>query len=98
MRLLCLWDSPGENTGDGCLSLFQGIFPVQGLNPGLGHCKLIPYHLSHRGSQASEGHSQGHAHPQISQGVKPRAGHEAVLRVFVETGQFVLKHGDASLY
>ena len=98
MRLLCLWDSPSKNTGDGCLSLFQGIFPIQGLNPGLGHCKLIPYHLSHQGSQASEGHSQCHAYPQISQGVKPSAGHVAVLRVFVETGQFVLKHGDASFY
>ena len=28
-------DSPGKNTGVGCHSLFQGIFPTQGLNPHL---------------------------------------------------------------
>ena len=36
-RLLCLWDSPGKNTGVGSHSLLQGIFPIQGLNPGLLH-------------------------------------------------------------
>ena len=34
-RLLCPWNSPGKNTGVGCHSLLQGIFPSQGLNPGL---------------------------------------------------------------
>ena len=29
-RLLCLWDSPGKNTGVGCHFLLQGIFPTQG--------------------------------------------------------------------
>ena len=38
-RLLCLWDSPGKNAGVGCLSLLQGIFPTQGSNPGLLHCR-----------------------------------------------------------
>ena len=28
----CLWDSPGKNTGVGCLFLLQGIFPTQGSN------------------------------------------------------------------
>ena len=28
----------------------KGIFPTQGLNPGLLHCRWIPYHLSHEGS------------------------------------------------
>ena len=32
-RLLCSWDSPGKNTGVGCHSLLQGIFPTQGSNP-----------------------------------------------------------------
>ena len=32
-RLLCSWDSPGKNTGEGCHALLQGIFPTQGLNP-----------------------------------------------------------------
>ena len=44
------WDSPGENTGVGSLSLLQGIFPTQGLNPGLPHCRQILCQLSHQGS------------------------------------------------
>ena len=44
------WNSPGQNTGVGSLSLLQGIFPTQGLNPGLLHCRLILYQLSHVGS------------------------------------------------
>ena len=43
-------DSPGKNTGVGCCALLQGIFPTQGLNPGLAHCRWILYHLSHQGS------------------------------------------------
>ena len=31
------WNSPGQNTGVGSLSLLQQIFPTQGLNPGLEH-------------------------------------------------------------
>ena len=49
-RLLCPWDSPGKNTGVGCHALFQGIFPTQGSNPGLQHCRRILYHLNHQGS------------------------------------------------
>ena len=45
------WNSPGQNTGVGSLSLLQGIFPTQGLNPGLPHyCGWILYQLSHKGS------------------------------------------------
>ena len=43
-------DSPGKNTGVGCHALLQGIFPTQGLNPGLPHCRWILYCLSHQGS------------------------------------------------
>ena len=43
-------DSPGKNTGVGCHALIQGIFPTQGSNPGLPHCRQILYHLSHQGS------------------------------------------------
>ena len=32
------------------LSLLQGIFPTQGSNPGLLHCRQILYELSHKGS------------------------------------------------
>ena len=44
------WNSLGHNTGGGSLSLLQGIFPTQGLNPGLPHCRWILYQLSHKGS------------------------------------------------
>ena len=43
-------NSPGQNTGVGSLSLPQGIFPSQGSNPGLPHCRRILYQLSHKGS------------------------------------------------
>ena len=44
------WNSPGQNTGVGSCSLLQGIFPTQGSNPSLLHCRRILYHLSHKGS------------------------------------------------
>ena len=44
------WNSPGQNTGVGSLSLLQRIFPTQGSNPGLPHCGRILYQLSHKGS------------------------------------------------
>ena len=34
-RFLCSWDFPGKNTEMVCHSLLQGIFLIQGLNPGL---------------------------------------------------------------
>ena len=49
-RLLCPWRSSGKNTGVGSHSLCQRIFPTQGLNPGLLHCRQILYHLRHQGS------------------------------------------------
>ena len=49
-RLLCPWDFPGKNTGVGCHSLLQGIFPTQGSNSGLLHCGWILYQLSYQGS------------------------------------------------
>ena len=44
------WTSPGQNTVGGSLSLIQGIFPIQGLNPGLLHGGWILYQLSYQGS------------------------------------------------
>lgn len=49
-RLLSPWNSLGKNTRVGFHSLLQGIFPTQGLNPGLLHCRQFLYHLSHQGS------------------------------------------------
>ena len=40
-KLLCLWGYPGKNTGVDCHSLLQRTFPIQGLNPGLLHCRQI---------------------------------------------------------
>ena len=43
-----LWNSPGQNTAVSSCSLLQGIFPTQGLNPGLPHCRWILYQLNHQ--------------------------------------------------
>ena len=52
---LTLWDPmdsslPSKNTGLGCHSLLQGIFPTQGSNPGLLPWRQILYRLSHQRS------------------------------------------------
>ena len=44
------WNSPGQNTGVGSLSLLQGLSPTQSLNLGLPHCRQLLYQLSHKGS------------------------------------------------
>ena len=42
-KLLCPRDFPGKSTGVGCHFLLQGIFPTQGSNPGLPHCRYSIY-------------------------------------------------------
>ena len=42
------WNSPGQNTGMGSLSLLQGIFPTQESNPGVLHRRQILYQLCHQ--------------------------------------------------
>ena len=42
------WNSPGQNTGVGSLSLLQWIFLTQELNWGLLHCRQILYQLSYQ--------------------------------------------------
>ena len=42
-RLYSPWNSPGQNTGVGSHSLLQGIFPTQGYNPDVPHCRQIPF-------------------------------------------------------
>ena len=44
------WSSPGQNAGVGSLSLLQGIFLTQELNPGLLHCRWFLNQLNHKGS------------------------------------------------
>ena len=48
-------DSPGKNTGVGCHALLQGIFPTQGSNPGLPHCRQILYQLEPPGKPKNTG-------------------------------------------
>ena len=43
------WNTQGQNTGVGSCCLLQGIFPIQGSNPGFSHCRRILYQLSHQG-------------------------------------------------
>ena len=43
------WNTPSQNTGVGSCSILQRIFPTQGPNPGLPHCRQILYQLSHKG-------------------------------------------------
>ena len=44
------WACPRQNTGVCSRFLLQGIFPTQGSNQGLPHCRWILYQLSHQGS------------------------------------------------
>ena len=48
------WNSLGQRTGVGSLSLLQGIFPTQGPNPGLPHYRWILYQLSHKGRSINQ--------------------------------------------
>ena len=63
------WKSPGQNTGMGSCSLFQGIFPTRGSNPGLPHCRQILYQLSHLGSPTT---LEWVAYPSSSRSSPPR--------------------------
>ena len=70
---------PGQNTGVPSLSLCQGKFPTQGLNPGLQHCRWILYQLSHQGSPwilewVSYPFSRGTSRPRSWKGVSCIAG------------------------
>ena len=56
------WDFPSKNTGVGNHSLLQGIFPTQGLNPGLLHYRQILYCLSQPGKPIRKIKSYINAH------------------------------------
>ena len=59
------WNSPGQNTGVGSLSLLQGIFLTQGSNLGLPHCRRILYQLSYKRSPNSFLYSLSIAVPNV---------------------------------
>ena len=50
LELLCPCSFPGKNPEVGSHSLLQEIFPTQGWNLALLHCRKILYRLSHQGS------------------------------------------------
>ena len=58
-RLRRPWDFLGKSTGVGCPFLRHGIFPTQGSNPGLPHCRQTLYRQSHQGSLADWGLNVG---------------------------------------
>ena len=73
------WNSLGQNTEVGSPSLFQGIFPTQGSNPGLPNCRWILYNLSHKGSPrilewVAYSLSSGSSQPRNQSGVSFIAG------------------------
>ena len=90
------WNSPGQKTAVGSLSLLQGIFPTQGLNPCLPHCQWILYQLSHHGGPrilewVAYPFSGGSSWPRNQKGVSCIAGgfltnwalREALLSLFI---------------
>ena len=91
-ELYSLWNSPGQNTGMGSLSLLQGIFPTQGSNPGLRHCGWILYHGSHKWSPrilewVAYPFSRGSSRPRNRTGVSCIAGRFFTYWAIRETPQ-----------
>ena len=80
--LYSLWNSPGQNTGVGSLSLLQVIFPTQRSNSGLSHCRQILYQMSHKGSPRI---LEWVAYPFSSESSQPRnwAGVSCITRGFL---------------
>ena len=73
------WNSSGQNTGVGSLSLLQGIFQTQGSCPGLPHCRQILSQLSHKRSPrilewVAYPFSRGSSRPRNQTGVSCIAG------------------------
>ena len=70
-RLLCPWDFPGNDTGMGCHSLLQGIFPTQGSNLGL----LCPWGIPGKNTGVgSNSFSRGSSQPREWNQVSCTAG------------------------
>ena len=80
-RLLCPCNFPGKNTGVGGHSLLQGIFPTQGSNLHLLHCRQILYHSEPPGKPdmingGSEGSEQTHYESQMGPPSEPQRPRE----------------------
>ena len=79
------WNSPGQNTGVGSLSLLQGIFLTQGSNPGLPHCRWIPYQLSYQGSPLFFHLKAGQAQVSKACGVQPSRNTLLIVLMLIQT-------------
>ena len=66
------WNSPGQNTGMGSLSLLQGIFPTQGSNSGFPHCGQILYRWATKETQEYWGGYPFYPYPFSSGSSQPR--------------------------
>ena len=64
-RLLSPWDFPGKSAGVGCHCLLQGLFPTQGSNRGLPHCRQTLYRLSSDVLMAAKQGTDRPARPQF---------------------------------
>ena len=89
------WSSPGQNTGMGSLSLLQGIFPTQGSNPALPHCRRILCQLNHEGSPrildwVANPFSRGSSQPRDRTQLSCIAGGFFIVWVTREASLFVL--------
>ena len=63
-RFHCPQNSPGKNTGVESHTLLQEIFPTQGFNLSLLHCRQILYHLSHHRSPRNQDSTSQNSHHQ----------------------------------
>ena len=87
------WNSLGQNTGMGSLSLLQQIFPTQESNPGLLHCRWILYQLNHKGNPrilewVAYLFSSGSSQPRNRTGVSCIAGRFSSIAAGKETDCF----------
>ena len=65
------WNSPGQHTGVGSLSLFQGIFPTQGSNPGVLHWRPIFFFFFLPAEPQGEANNTGVCILSLLQGIFP---------------------------
>ena len=92
-------DSPGKNTGVDCHALLQGIFPIQGSNPGLPHCRWILYCVSYQGGPrilewVVYPFSRGSSQPRNRAGLSCTAGIFFTSRAIREAPPISIKRDD----
>ena len=89
LELYSPWNSPGQNTGVGSLSLLHRIFPIQESSQDLLHCRRILYQLSSQGSPESRASCLA----SCTSSVFARTGHVvALLEYFIFTNSQLIRH------